>query len=127
MQVSFVIPTLNQAAFIRRCLDRCLEQNLPDAEIIVRDGLSTDGTQDVLREYGERIRWVSEKDDGQSQAINRGIESACGEIIAWINSDDYYTGPGVLKRVLEVFDSDGALEIVYGDAGLVDRQERLMT
>jgi glycosyltransferase involved in cell wall biosynthesis len=119
MTVSFVIPTRNQAAFIRRCLDSCLAQRV-DGEICVRDGLSTDRTREILAEYGDQIRWVSEKDDGQSDAVNRGVQAATGELIAWINSDDYYTGPDVLARVLGHFAADPELDIVYGDGMMVD-------
>jgi glycosyltransferase involved in cell wall biosynthesis len=122
MLVSFVIPTRNQVAFIRKCIDRCLEQALPDAEVIVMDGLSTDGTQEVLAAYGSKIRWVSEADAGQSDAVNKGVRQARGEIIAWVNSDDYYAGPDVLRRVIALFAAEPELDIVYGDALMVDSE-----
>src|SRR6266496_688798 len=100
MRVSFVIPTRNQARFIRRCIDRCLEQGIDDSEIIVVDGLSSDGTQDILASYGERVRWTSEADAGQSDAINKGIARASGEIVAWINSDDYYADAQAVRAVV---------------------------
>src|SRR5580704_13650255 len=84
--VSFVIPTRNQARFIRRCIDECLAQDIAGAEILVIDGASTDGTQEILASYGDRLRFISERDRGQSDAINKGIRQARGEIIAWINS-----------------------------------------
>jgi glycosyltransferase involved in cell wall biosynthesis len=120
MTVSFVIPTRNQAAFIKRCIDSCLEQRLPDAEILVIDGLSTDGTQEILASYGARVRWLSEKDGGQSDAVNRGVTMARGDVIAWINSDDYYAGPEVLARVVPYFEADAELDIVHGDGVMVD-------
>jgi glycosyltransferase involved in cell wall biosynthesis len=120
MKVSFVIPTRNQAPFIRRCLDGCLAQGLPDAEILVVDGASTDGTQEILASYGERIRWTSQPDSGQAQAVNRGIARASGEIVAWINSDDFYEGPGVLPVVVAAFEADPELDILYGGATVVD-------
>jgi glycosyltransferase involved in cell wall biosynthesis len=120
VRVSFVIPTRNQAAFITKCIDSCFAQGIPDAEVIVVDGASTDGTQDVLRGYGDRIKWTSEKDGGQSDAINKGVRAATGEIIAWINSDDYYASPRALAPVLEVFDRDPDADIVYGDGTMVD-------
>ena len=116
--VSFVIPTRNQAQFIRRCIDECLAQNIAGAEILVVDGNSTDGTQQILASYGDRLRFVSERDRGQSDAINKGIRMARGEVIAWINSDDYYADAGVVKRVLAAF-SDG-VDVVHGDGMLVD-------
>jgi glycosyltransferase involved in cell wall biosynthesis len=122
MKVSFVIPTRNQAPFIGRCLESCLAQQVPDAEILVIDGASTDGTQKILAGYGERIHWTSEPDSGQAQAVNRGIARARGEIVAWINSDDFYEGPGTLTAVVAAFEADAELDILYGDAVVVDAQ-----
>jgi glycosyltransferase involved in cell wall biosynthesis len=115
MLLSFVIPTRNQAGFLAQCIDSCLAQGIADAEIVVVDGASTDGTQSVLAGYGDRIRWVSERDRGQSDAINKGVRMARGEIIAWINSDDYYAGPGVIRMLLDVFAADPQCDIAYGD------------
>jgi glycosyltransferase involved in cell wall biosynthesis len=116
--VSFVIPSFNQARFIRRCIDDCLAQNVAGAEILVLDGNSSDGTQAILASYGDRLRFVSEPDRGQSDAINKGIRLARGEIIAWINSDDYYADSGVLGRVLGAFGP--GVDVVHGDGMLVD-------
>jgi glycosyltransferase involved in cell wall biosynthesis len=122
--LSFVIPTRNHARFIRRCIDSCLAQRIAGAEIVVRDGASTDGTREILESYGDRIRWTSQRDRGQSDAINQGIRDARGEIVAWINSDDYYAGDDVVGRVLDRFGRDAALDIVHGDGMLVDVDER---
>jgi glycosyltransferase involved in cell wall biosynthesis len=122
VRLSFIIPTRNQARFIRRCIESCLSQGIPDAEIIIVDGLSTDGTQDILRSYGDRIRWTSETDSGQAQAVNTGVERARGEIVAWINSDDCYEGMGVLRTVVAAFEADPTLDVVYGDASIVDER-----
>ena len=124
MKVSFVIPTWNQAQFIRRCIDGCLAQTIAGSEIRVLDALSTDGTQEILAEYGERIRWRSEKDGGQSDAVNQGVAQSSGEIIAWINSDDCYAAPDVLARVLRHFDADPDLDILYGDGVMIDVEGR---
>lgn len=119
MKISFVIPTRNQASFIRRCIDSCLAQTI-DAEVLVVDGVSTDGTQDVLASYGDRIRWVSERDSGQGEALDKGVRMASGEVIAWINSDDYYPDSHVLKMVSDAFEADPTLDILYGDGDMVD-------
>lgn len=121
-RISFVVPTLNQAPFLRRCLDGCLAQGGASSEIVVVDGLSTDGTQDILASYGDRIRWTSARDTGQGQAVNRGVALARGEIIAWINSDDCYEGTDAIAAVVAAFDEDPALELVYGDAMVVDAE-----
>lgn len=118
MRVSFVIPTRNQARFIGRCLDSCLAQAVGDAEVIVVDGASTDDTVEVLRRYGDRVRWTSRPDGGQAEAVNRGVASATGELVAWINSDDYYPGPDVLPAVLAAFEP--GVDLVYGRGRMVD-------
>ena len=84
------------------------------------DGGSVDGTQEILASYGDRIRWVSERDGGQADAVNRGVARATGDLIAWINSDDYYVGPDVLPRVVDFFAGDAQLDIVHGDGVMVD-------
>jgi len=124
MRVSFVVPTRNQAPFLRRCLDSCLAQGIPDAEVVVVDGLSTDGTQDVLAGYGDRVRWTSEADAGQSDALNKGVAAARGQLIAWINSDDFYPDGGCLPAVLAAVAEDPRRDVVYGDVQLVDEQGR---
>jgi GT2 family glycosyltransferase len=120
VRLTFVIPTRNQARFIRQCIDSCLMQGVADSEVLVLDGASTDGTQEVLASYGKRIRWRSARDRGQSDAINQGVRMARGELIAWINSDDYYTTPDSLRRLVEVFDEDPRLDVAYGNGERVD-------
>jgi glycosyltransferase involved in cell wall biosynthesis len=120
VRVSFVIPTRNQASFLRRCIDSCLEQRVADAEVLVVDGLSSDGTREILAGYGDRIHWTSERDSGQAEAVNKGIARARGEIIAWINSDDCYESRDVLPAVVAEFEADPRLDVVYGDATVVD-------
>ncbi|MBN2705765.1 MAG: glycosyltransferase [Deltaproteobacteria bacterium] len=122
MMVSFVIPSRNQARFIRRCLDSCLALDSHEREVIVIDGASTDNTQNLLSAYGSRIQWLSEPDRGQSDAVNKGVARAQGEIIAWINSDDYYPDHHLLSRVMESFDHNPELDIIYGNGDLVDEK-----
>lgn len=119
MRLTFVIPTRNQAQFIGQCIDGCLAQAVPDSEIVVVDGASTDHTRDVLAGYGERIRWVSEPDSGQSDAVNKGVRMANGELIAWINSDDYYATSDAV-RVLAAELDDPNVDVAYGDGRRVD-------
>jgi glycosyltransferase involved in cell wall biosynthesis len=124
MRVSFVIPTRNQARFIRRCIDSCLAQSVRDSEILVVDGASSDGTPEILASYGDRIAWTSERDAGQADAVNKGVARARGEIIAWINSDDRYADASVLSTVLAAFEEDPRRDVVYGDAITVDERDR---
>ena len=123
-RLSFVIPTRNRAAFLRMCIDCCLAQAVPHSEIVVIDGLSTDGTVQVLESYGERIRFLSERDAGQADAVNKGVRLATGHVIAWINSDDYYPHAGVLRRVMAAFDAAEDVDIVYGHGMMVDIERR---
>lgn len=123
--ISIVTPSYNQADFIRDTLDSVENQTCPDVEHIVMDGGSTDGTLDILREYDEHedyeLTWISEADEGQSDAINKGFERASGEIVAWLNSDDVYFDTGVLDRVERHFRNSEA-DVIYGDQCYIDRE-----
>jgi glycosyltransferase involved in cell wall biosynthesis len=116
---SVVMPSYQQADFIRESIDSVLSQEAVRVELLVMDGGSTDGTVDVLRSYGNRITWVSEPDRGQSHAVNKGIQRATGEYLAWINSDDLLL-PGALRRVAAVFDADPEVMWAYGRCRVVD-------
>jgi glycosyltransferase involved in cell wall biosynthesis len=117
--VTIVTPSLNRADVIGDAISSVLTQDYPRIEYLVIDGGSTDGTLDVLRGYGDRLRWVSEPDRGQSDAINKGWRLASGQIIAWLNTDDSYR-PGAIRRVVEFLDSHTELDAVYGDCAYVD-------
>lgn len=95
-----------------------LTQSYKDIEYIVVDGKSSDGTMDVVKRYeplfGGRMRWVSEKDGGIYDAMNKGFRMATGDVVGILNSDDYYTSDDVLERMASAFD-DASLDAVYGD------------
>lgn len=119
-QVSIVTPSYNQAPFIEETIRAVLLQKYPNLEYIVMDGGSTDGSVDIIRKYEPWLSyWVSEPDGGQADAINNGFARATGEIIAWLNSDDYYA-PDTLHQVARKFISDPALGLAYGDIDVVD-------
>lgn len=99
-KISIITPSYNQADFIEETILSVLEQGYPRLEYFVMDGGSNDGTVDILKKYGKHIQWISQKDRGQSDAINRGFRRASGEILAYINSDDRYE-PGALLAVGE--------------------------
>ncbi|OAI43296.1 hypothetical protein AYO41_02125 [Verrucomicrobia bacterium SCGC AG-212-E04] len=127
MKFSIVIPSYQQAEFLRATLDSVLTQDYPDREIIVRDGGSTDGSVEILRELGRDggFRWISEPDGGQAAAINLGLREATGEIHAYLNSDDVYN-PGALRRVAEYFTAHPECLVVYGNADHLHRDGTLM-
>lgn len=123
-RISIITPSFNQGQFINQTIDSVLGQNYPNLEYIVMDGGSTDGTLDILRSYGTALRWVSEKDNGQADAINRGMSMASGDILAFLNSDDTYL-PGVLHLVAEQFSQRGC-QWLTGDYRIVDQDSREM-
>lgn len=97
--ISVITPVYNGKPYIESCIINVIEQACPDAEHIIVDGGSTDGTVDIIKHYADRykhIRWVSEKDKGQSDAMNKGIRMADGDILGFLNVDDYYE-PGALN------------------------------
>ncbi|MDX2202374.1 MAG: glycosyltransferase family 2 protein [Hyphomicrobiaceae bacterium] len=122
MKFSVIIPSYNQGRFIGRTIDSALSQEGAALDISVFDGGSTDTTLDVLKSYGGRIFWVSEKDDGQADAVNKGIRATRGDIIAWLNSDDVYM-PGALRAVSEVFQSHPEIDLVYGRGHHIDVED----
>lgn len=101
-RITIITPSYNQGMFIEETIDSVLGQDYPDLEYLVMDGGSTDNTIEILKKYEGRLKWVSEKDRGQSDAINKGIRRATGEIIAYLNSDDLYE-KGALKKTAEYF------------------------
>jgi len=117
--VSVVVPSLNRASVIRQTLDSILAQDHASIECIVMDGGSSDGTLDILRTYGDRIRWVSEADQGQADAIDRGLRRSRGQICGWLNADDIWWAPTVVSKVVAAFESDDAADVIYGDCASI--------
>ncbi len=102
-KISIITPSYNQGQYIEQTIRSVLLQNYPNLEYIVIDGGSTDNTVEILKKYDKFITyWVSEKDNGQSDAINKGIAQATGQIFNWLNSDDYYAA-NALKTIGELF------------------------
>jgi glycosyltransferase involved in cell wall biosynthesis len=118
MKVSIITPSLNQARFIERTIQSVLAQQWNPLEHIVVDGGSTDGTVDILRNYDDHLQWVSEPDKGQSDAVNKGIRTATGDVIGWLNSDDVYY-PGAVKHAVEFFAAHPQVDAVYGMADYI--------
>lgn len=123
--VSIVTPSYQQASFLRRTIDSVLAQEYPHIDYRVIDGGSTDGSLDVLRSYGDRVRWLSEPDGGQADAINKGLASARGDVLAYLNSDDVLL-PGAVARVAELFRRHADWDMLYGDAWHVDADDGIL-
>jgi glycosyltransferase involved in cell wall biosynthesis len=118
--VTIVTPSYNQGRFLEATLRSVLEQDYSNIEYLVVDGASTDSSVEIIRRYAERLTWwVSEKDSGQSAAINKGFQRARGEIIGWLNSDDIYQ-PGAITAAVAAFKSHPEAVVVYGDALAID-------
>lgn len=111
-RISIITPSFNQGQFIEETIRSVLMQGYPNLEYIIIDGGSTDGTLDIIRRYESRLTyWVSEKDDGQTYAIEKGMQAATGEIVNWLNSDDLLL-PGALQAVAAAYRSSPQKECV---------------
>lgn len=115
-RLSIVLVTRNRVKYLKRSLDSLLDRvaaEVPDAEVVVVDGASTDGTVNLLRGYGERIRWISEPDNSVGEAFNKGLAMATGAIIRSVGDDDYMP-PGALLPLLERLEKDPKIDILIG-------------
>lgn len=125
MKISIVTPSYNQAQFIERTILSILDQHYPDLEYIVMDGGSTDGTLEILKKYSDRIIWKSEPDSGQSQAINKGLKLATGEVVAYLNSDDCYA-PGTLQTIADFFNGHADTRWVTGQCRIINQHDHVI-
>lgn len=124
MKFTIVTPVLNGARFLRETVESVLSQCGDfELEYIVRDGGSTDGTLEILREYGDRLRVVSAKDGGPAAATNAGMAEATGDIVAWLSADDVYEA-GALQKVAELFRRHPQVEWCYGRCGIMNENGR---
>ena len=123
--VSIITPSYNQAPYLEQTIQSVLEQDYPNIEYIVVDGGSADSSVEVIKEYADRLAyWVSEKDSGQAEAINKGFARASGEILAWLNSDDYYM-LNTISVVVRCFEQNPDVVMIYGDMLAVDGEGQI--
>jgi len=129
-KISIITPSLNQAAYLEETLRSVRDQDYPAFEHIVVDGASTDGSVEILKQYSSQpgwthLRWISEKDTGQSDALNKGFRLATGDIVGWLNSDDTYA-KGCFREVARAFAAYSGVDVFYGDYNWIDERGNLL-
>jgi len=128
MKISIITPSYNQDPYLLTCLKSVSMQTYTDIEHIVIDGGSTDESVKVLEKFKQkdnRVTFLSESDSGQGDAVNKGFSKASGDIVAWINSDDYYFDNSVFQFVVDFFNSNPNIDIIYGGMAYVDSHDNL--
>ena len=123
-KLSIITPSYNQGKFIRDTIESVLSQNYENFEHIIVDALSTDNTIEILKEYSH-LKWISERDTGPANALNKGFKMATGDILAWINSDDYYES-NIFTSVVSVFNSNPGIQFLCGDLTIVDEKGKIL-
>lgn len=128
MKVTIITPTWNQAEFIGKTIQSVVEQDYSDIEYIILDSCSDDGTQEIVEKYCQDydfIQYIREKDHGQAEAINKGLDRATGDIVCWLNSDDFYYNNQVISNVVKEFDKNPDADVILGDGYYCDREANL--
>lgn len=122
MKISIITVTYNSDKTLQDCIESVLLQTYPDIEYILVDGLSTDRTVDIIQEnesrFNGRLRWISEKDTGLYDAMNKGIRMATGDVVGMLNSDDFFTTNDVIETMVHSF-KDKDIDAIYGDIHFV--------
>jgi glycosyltransferase involved in cell wall biosynthesis len=124
LSISVITPSFNQGQFIERTIQSVLAQKV-EVEYMIFDAASTDNTLDILRKYEVHVKWISEPDAGQSDAVNKGIRATKGDIIAWINSDDIYLEEAFME-VKNFFEHHPLIDVVYGNAWYIDINDNII-
>lgn len=126
-KITVITPTWNQAAYIKDTIDSVINQTHKDIEYIIVDNMSDDGTREIVEEYvskDNRIVYIREADHGQAEAINKGIKAASGDIVCWLNSDDFFYDNLVLEKVNSLFDNNQDVGIIAGDGWYCDKEKK---
>jgi glycosyltransferase involved in cell wall biosynthesis len=124
--VSVITPSFNQARYLETTIRSVLDQDYDQVEYIIVDGGSNDGSVDIIQRYASRLAWwVSEPDQGQTDALNKGFARAKGDLLAWINSDDTFE-PGAIKEAVAYMKAHPEAGMVYGDANYIDETGRVI-
>ena len=123
--VSIIVPSYQQAKYLRTAIDSILDQDYHPLEILVLDGGSKDGSVEILKSYGDNIWFRSGPDGGQCNAINEGFCRSNGEFVAWLNSDDFYY-PGAITHAVEVLRKNSDVALVYGEGNLAAEDGSVM-
>jgi glycosyltransferase involved in cell wall biosynthesis len=124
--VSIVTPSFNQADYLEETIRSVLEQDYSRIEYMIVDGGSTDGSVDIIKKHAEKLAWwVSESDEGQTDAINKGFGRANGQILAWINSDDTYE-PGAVSAAVEYLQEHPDVGMVYADCNFINENGQVI-
>ena len=124
--VSVLTPSFNQGRFLGDCIESVTRQTYANVEHVVYDGGSTDESVDVLSHAPASVRWTSEPDSGQANAVNKALRSSRGEVLGWLNSDDAYFDPRAIEAVVAVFARRPEVDVVYGHAALVAADGELL-
>ncbi len=125
-KVSIITPSYNQGRFLEATIQSVLAQDYPNIEYIIVDGASKDNSVEIIRKYQDRLAWwVSEKDRGHADALNKGFARATGEILAWLNSDDTYF-PGAVAEAVAYLKAHPDVGMVYADANWIDEEGRFI-
>jgi glycosyltransferase involved in cell wall biosynthesis len=125
VSISVIIPSYNSGRFLREAINSALGQSEPPLEVLVQDAGSTDETLEVLHGYADRVSWISEPDGGQSDALNRMLRRARGNVIAWLNADDVCM-PGAFAAAVATLEVHPESEFVFGDFDLIDGRGRIL-
>ena len=124
--ISIVTPSFNQVLYLEKTIRSVLGQDYPRIEYIIVDGGSKDGSVDIIKKYADKLAWwISETDEGQTDAINKGFRRATGQILAWLNSDDTYE-PGAVSAAVNYLQAYPDVGMVYADCNFIDGQDRVI-